>query len=246
MIEPAYSANFGGKVAIVTGGASGIGAAISRMLAARGTHVVVGELSAQRAAEFAQSAGSDSIAAQACDVRSYADLTALHDTALALHGRLDFVMVNAGVSDWGLMSDGDPERWREVIDTNVLGAAHTIRATLPTLLKQGSGHIVITASISGRVTYVGEPIYIASKWALVGLGRALRKEVAGSGIRVTLIEPGIVDTPLVSDTEEGRQELAQLRALDPDDVAGAVMFALSRPEHVDIDELVVSPREQVL
>jgi NADP-dependent 3-hydroxy acid dehydrogenase YdfG len=122
--------------------------------------------------------------------------------------------------------------------------AHTVRATLPTLVAQGSGHVVITASISGRVTYVGEPIYIASKWALVGLGRALRKEVAPAGIRVTLIEPGIVDTPLVSGTEEGRRELALVRALDPADVARGVVFALAQPEHVDIDELMISPREQ--
>jgi NADP-dependent 3-hydroxy acid dehydrogenase YdfG len=241
------SAAFDGRVAIVTGGARGIGAAISLALAARGTRVVVGELSTQRAAEFAaQNAGSGAITAHACDVRNYAEVTALRDAALELHHSLDFVIANAGISDWGLMSDGDPERWRAVIETNVLGVAHTIRATLPTLLGQGHGHIVITASISGRVTYVGEPIYIASKWALVGLGRALRKEVAASGIRVTLIEPGIVDTPLVSDTEEGRQELAQVRALLPEDVAGGVMFALGRPEHVDIDELVISPREQAL
>jgi NADP-dependent 3-hydroxy acid dehydrogenase YdfG len=239
------SADFDGKVAIVTGGARGIGAAISRELAARGTHVVVGELSATRAREFGEGAGAG-VTAHRCDVRDFSQLTALHDAALAKHGRLDFVIANAGVTDWGLMSDGDPDRWRAVIETNVLGTAFLVRATLPTLLRQGHGHVVITASISGRVTYVGEPIYIASKWALVGLGRALRKEVAAAGIRVTLIEPGIVDTPLVSDTEEGRQELAQLRALAPEDVAAAVAFALARPEHVDIDELVISPRQQAL
>lgn len=234
---------FDGRVAIVTGGARGIGAAISRDLAARGARVVVGELSEARARSFAQDSG-DLVTAHACDVRDYAQVAALHDAALSAHGRLDYVIANAGVTDWGSMSDGDPERWRAVLETNVLGTAHTIRATLPTLLQQRHGHVVITASISGRVTYVGEPIYIASKWALVGLGRALRKEVAPAGIRVTLIEPGIVDTPLVSETEEGRQELAQVRALAPEDVADGVVFALGRPDHVDIDELVISPREQ--
>lgn len=207
--------------------------------------MVVGELEPTRAETPSGDAG-DSIITRACDVRRYEDLVALHDAALAEYGRLDYVVANAGVTEWGLMSDGDPERWRAVIETNVLGTAFAIRATLPTLLRAGAGHIVITASISGRVAYVGEPLYVASKWALVGLGRTLRKEVAGSGIRVTLIEPGIVDTPLVSGTEEGRRELAEQRALSPEDVAAGVAFALARPDHVDIDELVITPTEQAL
>jgi NADP-dependent 3-hydroxy acid dehydrogenase YdfG len=235
-----------GKVAVITGGGRGIGAAIGRNLAGQGARVVVGELDPDRAATSGDEATDASVIARACDVRRYEDLVALHDAAIAEHGRLDYVVANAGVTDWGLMSDGDPERWRAVIETNVLGTAFTIRATLPTLLSARAGHIVITASISGRVTYVGEPLYIASKWALVGLGRALRKELAGSGIRVTLIEPGIVDTPLVSGTEEGRRELAQLRPLSPADIASGVAFALAQPDHVDIDELVISPTEQAL
>jgi NADP-dependent 3-hydroxy acid dehydrogenase YdfG len=235
-----------GKVAVITGGGRGIGAAIALNLAGQGARVVVGELEPERAKAPSRDGGAKSIVAMACDVRKFEDLVALHDAALSEHGHIDYVIANAGVTDWGLMSDGDPDRWRAVLETNVLGTALTIRATLPTLLRAGRGHIVITASISGRVTYVGEPLYIASKWALVGLGRALRKEVAGSGIRVTLIEPGIVDTPLVSGTDEGRRELAQLRALRPEDVAEVVAFALAQPDHVDIDELVISPTEQVV
>jgi NADP-dependent 3-hydroxy acid dehydrogenase YdfG len=159
-------------------------------------------------------------------------------------GRLDFVVANAGITDWGSMSDGDPQRWRDVIDTNVLGVAQTIRATMPGLVAQGRGHVVITASISGRTAYVGEPIYIATKWALVGLSKALRKEARPAGVRVSVIEPGIVDTPLVQQTAEGAAELAAVRALDPQDVARMVTFVLEQPAHVNIDEIMVSPLGQ--
>jgi len=225
------------RVAVVTGGTSGIGAATATRLVDAGAHVVVSDLE--------PAAARAGVAFVRADVRSYDDMTALHDAALERHGRLDIVVANAGVADWGSIAEGDPDRWREVLDTNVLGAAQTLRALVPALVAQGRGHVVVTASISGRVTYVGEPIYIASKWALVALGRTLRKELAPAGVRVTLIEPGIVDTPLVSSTEEGRRELAQLEALRPDDVADAILYALSCPDRVNIDELMLSPVEQV-
>lgn len=235
---------FEDRVALVIGGARGIGEAIAVELTDAGAWVVVDELVPDRAAAFERAHAGRAISARVCDVRCYDDVVALHDATLESHGRLDYVVANAGVSDWGSMSDGDPERWRALLETNVLGVVHTIRATLPTLIAQADGHIVIMASISGRIAYVGEPIYIASKWALVGLGRSLRKEVAGQGIRVTLIEPGIVDTPLVSETEEGRRELAEVEALRPQDVARGVAFALGQPLNVDIDELMLSPRDQ--
>jgi NADP-dependent 3-hydroxy acid dehydrogenase YdfG len=225
------------RVAVVTGGTSGIGAATATRLLDAGAHVVVSDLDS--------AAAPAGVTFMRADVRSYDDMTALHDAALERHGRLDIVVANAGVADWGSIAGGDPDRWREVLDTNVLGAAQTLRALVPALVAQGRGHVVVTASISGRVTYVGEPIYIASKWALVALGRTLRKELAPAGVRVTLIEPGIVDTPLVSSTEEGRRELAQLEALRPDDVADAILYALSCPDRVNIDELMLSPVEQV-
>jgi NADP-dependent 3-hydroxy acid dehydrogenase YdfG len=231
------------RVAVITGGGRGIGAAIALQLADQGVRVVVGDLREQPGTD---DRAGHSVTTRSCDIRRYEDLVALHDAALAEYGRLDYVVANAGIADSGSMSDGDPDRWREVLETNILGTAFTIRAMLPTLLRSGGGHVVITASISGRVTYVGEPIYIASKWALVGLGRALRKEVAGAGVRVTLIEPGIVDTPLVSETKEGRRELTQVRPLSPEDVARTVAFVLAQPEHVDIDELVISPSAQAM
>ena len=136
-----------GGVALITGGARGIGEAIAVELAAGGARVMVGELVQERAEAVAERLGARGVSARVCDVRRYEDVVALHDAALAAHGRLDFVVANAGITDWSSISDGDPERWRDVIETNVLGTAFTIRATLPTLLRKGSGHIVVTASI---------------------------------------------------------------------------------------------------
>lgn len=226
-------------VAIVTGGVSGIGAAITAALRDRGSTVVAVDRHAKT-----ESAPGEATRELAGNVRDYEAMAAISTKVHAEFGHLDVVVANAAITDWGLMSTGDPGRWHDVIDTNVLGVAHTIRAALPILIAQGHGHVVITASISGRTTYVGEPIYIATKWALVGLGGALRKEVGNSGVRVSLIEPGIVDTPLVRDTVEGAAELASRQSLDPEDVARAIMFVLEQPAHVNIDELMISPLAQ--
>lgn len=223
-------------VAMVTGGISGIGAAVTAALRERGATVVAVDRHAKP-----EPAPGEAMRELAGNVRDYEAMAAVSARILAEFGHLDLVIANAAITDWGLMSTGDPSRWHDVIDTNVLGVAHTIRAALPILIAQGHGHVVITASISGRTTYVGEPIYIATKWALVGLGGALRKEVGNSGVRVSLIEPGIVDTPLVRDTVEGAAELASGQSLNAEDVARAIMFVLEQPAHVNIDELMISP-----
>ncbi|HEY2692352.1 MAG TPA: SDR family oxidoreductase [Streptosporangiaceae bacterium] len=235
-----------GAVGLVTGGVSGIGAAITAELRGRGAIVVAVDRNAKPGAAPSSSEIGPARSGweAAADVRDFATLSGLSGQVRGEFGRLDFVVANAGITDWGSMSDGDPQRWRDVIETNVLGVAQTIRATMPVLVAQGRGHIVITASISGRTAYVGEPIYIATKWALVGLSKALRKEARPAGVRVSVIEPGIVDTPLVRQTAEGAAELAAVRALEPQDVARMVTFVLEQPAHVNVDEIMVSPLGQ--
>jgi NADP-dependent 3-hydroxy acid dehydrogenase YdfG len=238
------TADLSGAVGLVTGGVSGIGAAITAELRGRGATVVVIDRNVHPEAAPTSSEPAQAGWEAAGDVRDFATMSDISGRVREEFGRLDFVVANAGITDWGSMSDGDPQRWHDVIDTNVLGVAQTIRAAMPVLVAQGRGHVVITASISGRTAYVGEPIYIATKWALVGLSKALRKEARPAGVRVSVIEPGIVDTPLVQQTAEGAAELAAVRALDPQDVARIVTFVLEQPTHVNVDEIMVSPLGQ--
>src|SRR4051812_22347862 len=185
-------------VAVVTGAASGIGAAVARELAGPGVTLVLGTRPGEPADEVvadAARAGADAVAVEA-DVRDADATERLAAAALERAGGIDLLVACAGVVDRGPVAEGDPERWRSVLDTNLLGAALCVRAVLPAMVRQGQGHVILIASISGRESYVGEPLYVASKWGLVGFGHALRQEVGPAGIRVTLVEPGLVDTPL--------------------------------------------------
>ena len=236
------------QVAIVTGAGSGIGAAIARDLGARGTKLVLfgrrGQLLHERVVEI-EAAGGTALAA-AGDVREFADLERAANLALERWGRIDILVANAAIADFGPIAEADPELWRDVIVTNVLGVMFAVRAVLPHMLKAGSGHVVITASGSGRVTYVGEPAYVASKHATVAFADCLRLEVAPAGIRVSLIEPGLVETPLIHVYPEADALVPDVVPLDPAEVATIIRFALERPASVDLFEIVVRPTSQVL
>lgn len=230
-----------GRVALVTGAAKGIGAAVATHLAAAGAAVAVADVDEDGAAALAKSiteAGGQA-RAYACDVRDFEQVSSVAEAVANHFGRVDLLVANAGIGDYSMMSDGDPERWQALIGINVLGVAHCVRAVLPSMKARGSGDVVIMASIAGREAWAGEPIYIASKHAEVGLAKSLRLEAARDGVRVSLIEPSIVDTPLVRSTEQGRTELASYASLSADDIARAVVFAVSQPPGVNIAEIVV-------
>lgn len=233
-----------GVAGIVTGAASGIGAAVTRALTSQGARVVATDVHQERLDAIAAKVAVGEIEPVVADVRDFASLERARDACLSRFGRIDFVVANAGLVDSGTMADGDPERWRAVLETNLLGVAYTVRATLPTMLAQGDGHIVLLASVSGRVSYVGEPIYAASKWGVVGLGHALRKETVGTGVRVTLIEPGMVDTPLTRANPFAREWLESSSPLQDEDIARAIIFVLNQPKYMAINELTLRPIAQ--
>jgi NADP-dependent 3-hydroxy acid dehydrogenase YdfG len=155
-------------------------------------------------------------------------------------GRIDAVFANAGFGAKRGFLEDTPEKWRSMVLTNVYGVALTIRATLPTMLDAGSGHFLITGSVAGRRALPGS-LYSATKWAVSAIGESLRQELRqmheNHSIRVTLIEPGMTDTPFFDSKPK-------LRALEPADIARAVIFAVEQPEHVDVNEILIRPTSQ--
>jgi NADP-dependent 3-hydroxy acid dehydrogenase YdfG len=223
-------------VLVITGASTGIGAATARRAAEFGYRVTLAARSEDRLEALRDELGGDEKAlALRCDVRSWEDQQALVRETLDRFGRLDAFFANAGFGAKRGFLEESVEFWKSMIDTNVLGAALSIRASLGHFRREGRGHLLLTSSIAGRRVLPGS-LYSATKFAVTAMGEALRQEVADTDIKVTLIEPGMVDTPFFDDRPSG--------ALDPDDVARAVMFALTQPPHVDVNELLVRPIHQ--
>jgi len=227
---------------VITGASSGIGAQTARRAAEGGYRLVLGARREDPLRELSTELGGEERAiARRCDVTEWDEVQALARAALDSFGRIDAVFANAGFGATRGFLEESPEHWRSMLLTNVLGVALTIRATLPHLLERGSGHYLITSSVAGRRVLPGS-LYSASKWAVTAIGEALRQELRqiheNRAIRVTLIEPGMVDTPFF-DNRPGPDH-----ALLDDDIARAVMYALSQPERVDVNELLIRPTSQ--
>ena len=222
-------------VFLITGASSGIGAATARHAARDGYRLVLAARSQDALAELAQELGGpDRALAVRCDVGEWADQEAMVAAALDAFGQIDVAFANAGFGAKRGFLEESPEQWRSMILTNVLGAAYTIRATLPQL-KEAKGHLLLTSSVAGRRALPGS-LYSATKWAVTAMGEAARQELNGTGVRVTLIEPGMVDTPFFDNAVSG--------ALEADDIARAVMFAVSQPAHMDVNEILIRPVAQ--
>jgi NADP-dependent 3-hydroxy acid dehydrogenase YdfG len=229
------SAN-GEPVLVITGASTGIGAATARRAGEFGNRVVRAARSEDKLQALAEELGGEERAiAVRCDVTSWDDQQALVSTAVDRFGRMDSYFANAGFGAARGFLEESVEHWKSMIDTNVLGAALSIRASLAHFKEQGSGHLILTSSIAGRRVLPGS-LYSATKHAVTAMGEALRQEVAETEIKMTLIEPGMVDTPFFDNPVSG--------ALEPDDIARAVMFALTQPPHVDVNEILVRPIHQ--
>jgi NADP-dependent 3-hydroxy acid dehydrogenase YdfG len=218
-------------VLIITGASTGIGAATARHAREAGYELVLAARNAEKLEALAEEVGGLAVPT---DVTEWDANEALAARALEAHGRIDAVFANAGFGGARGWLKGTPDEWREMVLTNVLGAAYTVRATLPALT-EAKGHVVITSSVAGRRALPGS-FYSVTKHAVTAMGEALRQDVDGTGVRVTLIEPGMVDTPFFDNRPSN--------ALEADDIARAVMYALSQPQHVDVNEILVRPIHQ--
>jgi NADP-dependent 3-hydroxy acid dehydrogenase YdfG len=223
------------RVFLITGASSGIGTATGRQASAAGYRVVLVARSGERLRALADELGGPERAlAIECDVTEWEQQEAMVSEASSHFGQLDVVFANAGFgAARGFLAES-PEHWRAMVLTNVYGTALTIRATLPSL-KQARGHLLLTGSVAGRRALPGS-LYSATKWAVTAMGEAARQELNDTGVRVTLIEPGMVDTPFFSNRPSN--------ALAPDDVARMVMFAISQPPDVDVNEILVRSTAQ--
>lgn len=224
-------------VLLITGGSSGLGAATAVAAARAGYRLVLTARGADRLTAFAAGLGGpDRVLTLPCDVGDWAQISGVVARTEEAFGRLDAVFANAGSSvgtSFLGRSGEDPELWRDMVVTNVCGPAYTARASLPSLVRSG-GHLVLTGSASGRGVRPGS-LYSATKWAVTGLAQAIRAECVGTGVRVTVIQPGLVDTEAIPADRRDDPKL------QPADVARAVLYALEQPSTVDVNEIVIRP-----
>lgn len=228
---------------LITGASTGIGAATARKARAAGHRLALASRNPEPLRELeAELDGGDDLLIQSCDVTEWDQVEALVAACTEKLGAPEIVFANAGFGAGRGFMEETVEHWKSMVLTNVFGVALTIRATLPQMLERGSGHYLITSSVAGRRVLPGS-LYSATKWAASAIGEALRLELRGihenSAIKVTLIEPGMVDTPFFDNLEfDG--------ALQPDDIADAVMYALAQPDRADVNEILIRPSAQPL
>lgn len=230
---------------VVTGASSGIGAACARAFARRGDRLSLGARRSERLVEVVPGAFCHPL-----DVTDTASVAAFVTAAVAANGPVDVLVNNAGLAR-GVekIAEGTGEAWREMIETNVLGLLEVTRRVLPQMINSGRGHVVVIGSIAGHKAYAGGGVYCGSKRALQSICEAIRIETLGSGVRVTSIDPGMVETEFSSVRFRGDEARAakvyqDTRPLTADDVADCVVFAVTRPPHVDIETIVVMPTDQ--
>lgn len=242
-----------GRKALITGASSGIGGATAQALVGEGASVALGARRKGRLDELAARISADGGTAVAieCDITDEQQAKALVESAHSELGGLDCLVNNAGVMLLGPLQGADPAEWRTMIEVNCLGLLYCTHYALPLLRDGGGGDVVNVSSVAGRVAALGSGVYNMTKWGVVGFSESLRQEGAHIGVRVTCVEPGFVDTELqghnqnpivVEEIEKMKQSTGKV--LEATDIANAIVYAISQPSHVSINEVLVRPSGQ--
>ena len=245
-------AKLDGKVAVITGASSGIGEATTEALAAEGAAVVVAARREERLASLVRriKGGGGRVLAAVCDVTDESQAHGLIQKAVDEFGQIDILVNNAGVMLLSNVGKGLSDEWRRMFDVNVMGLLYTTDAAIEAMKRQGAGHLVNVSSVAGRkVTRDSSGVYAGSKHAVVAISEGLRQELLEDNIRVTVIEPGAVETELPDhitdeDARESLGSLLHLKILQAEDIANAVTYAVTQPERVSVNEILIRPTQQ--
>jgi ribitol 2-dehydrogenase len=231
-----------GKVAAVTGAASGIGFECARAMLEAGARVVLVDLAEDRLQSLCAELGKDAIPL-VTNLLDPSSVARMAPSILEKTGQLDIFHANAGAYVGGEVLEGDPDAWDRMLSLNVNAVFRTVHAVLPHMVERKSGDIIVTSSVAGFVPVVWEPIYTASKFAVQALGHTVRRQVIKHGIRVGEVAPGPVATALLKDWPKAKldEALASGSLMEPKEVADAVLFMLTRPRNVTIRDLVILP-----
>ncbi|MDZ8186980.1 MAG: SDR family NAD(P)-dependent oxidoreductase [Nostoc sp. ChiSLP02] len=240
------------KVAIITGASSGIGEATAIALAAEGAKIVIAARRSDRLEALAKRiefSGGKALPI-VTDITDETQANNLIHKAKAELGQIDILVNNAGIALTGNIDGGNTSDWRRMFDVNVFGLLYATHAVLPIFKAQGGGHIVNISSVAGRIARAGVGIYNATKWGVNAISESLRQEVLKDNIRVTIIEPGLVETEInnhVTDPVAKKNVEERIKAITPlqsDDIARAIAYAVTQPPHVNVNEILIRPTQQ--
>ncbi|WP_315791189.1 SDR family NAD(P)-dependent oxidoreductase [Fischerella sp. JS2] len=241
-----------GKVAIITGASAGIGEATAITLAAEGAKVVLAARRSDRLDALVQrisNAGGTALSI-VTDITDETQVQNLVQKTNAEFGRIDILINNAGIALVGTIDGANTSDWQRMVNLNLLGLLYVTHAVLPIMKAQGVGHIVNISSVAGRTARVGVGVYNATKWGVNGFSESLRQEVCKQNIRVTIVEPGLVNTeindhitdPVAKQRSEERRK--SITPLESEDVAAAIVYAVTQPQHVNVNEILIRPTQQ--
>lgn len=240
------------KTAIITGASSGIGRATAKELAAKGYHVVLAARREERLVELKKEieAAGGTADYKVTDVTSAEEMKSLAEAALEKNGKIDVLVNNAGLMPLSFMNKLKVDEWDQMVDVNIKGVLYGIAAVLPVMEKQKLGHILNVSSVAGHSVFKGSAVYSGTKFAVRAISEGLRQEIDPSHeIRVTIVSPGAVETELTNtitdeDVLNGFKKSGSMKMLEAQDIAHAIAYAVDQPSHVDVNEILIRPRQQ--